>query len=145
MPPRQLAEEVQRIRALGRRQERRIACHAALRLIARASEEEAWDAAARALRTSPRTTPEALRLHLHPARRRELYPNLWQAHAGAPLTLVGSYSQVASRIAELQDAGLDGLLLSSESAFDECLRLGEEIRPLLCQREADGIARGQRA
>lgn len=134
--PPQLAATVQRIRALGRERERRITCHGAIQLIARPTETQAWDEAARRL-TDIRAHHEhtAAPLHEHPARRAEIYPNLWHPPGHDLPTLVGSYAQVASRIAELQDCGLDGLVFCAPSPVEECMRLGEEVIPLLRQRE----------
>lgn len=140
--PQQLAATVQRIRALGRERERRITCHGAIQLIARPTEIQAWDEASRRLADIPAhhvashtAEHQASPLHEHPARRAEIYPNLWHPPGHDLPTLVGSYAQIASRIAELQDCGLDGLVFCAQNPVEECLRLGEEVIPLLRQRE----------
>ncbi|HBP6730582.1 TPA: LLM class flavin-dependent oxidoreductase [Pseudomonas aeruginosa] len=112
-------------------------------LIARDSEEQAWDEAARQAqaRTAPargkRRGAAAAVVELlaeraeHPARRNEIHPNLWLPASGESPVLVGSYAQVASRLQELHGAGLDQIILHAPNAVREVLRFGERVLPLL--------------
>jgi alkanesulfonate monooxygenase len=62
-------------------------------------------------------------------------PNLWAGAAFAgtgpvPL-LVGSYQQVAERLAEYVDIGVTTFILSAKPHLEEAYRVGEEILPLV--------------
>jgi alkanesulfonate monooxygenase len=68
----------------------------------------------------------------------EVYPNLWAGvglvRGGAGTALVGSYQQVAERIQEFHELGLDSFILSGYPNLEESLRVGEEVLPLLSRR-----------
>lgn len=62
-------------------------------------------------------------------------PNLW---AGASFSgtgpvplLVGSYAQVAERLAEYVDIGVSSFILSAKPHLEEAYRVGEEVLPLV--------------
>lgn len=65
----------------------------------------------------------------------EVYPNLWagfgllRRHAGT--ALVGSHEQVAERIAEYRDLGIDHFILSGQPHLEEAHQVAENLLPLL--------------
>ena len=77
----------------------------------------------------------------------EVYPNLWAGvglvRGGAGTALVGSYTEVAERIAEYHALGLDHFVLSGYPHLEEAYHFGEGVRPQLArlgliEREDDG-------
>jgi alkanesulfonate monooxygenase len=62
-------------------------------------------------------------------------PNLWAGiglvREGAGTALVGSHQQVADRLLEYRDVGIDEFILSGYPHLEEALRFGENVRPLL--------------
>ena len=74
-------------------------------------------------------------------------PNLWAGvglvREGAGTALVGSHQQVADRLLEYRDVGIDEFILSGYPHLEEALRFGENVRPLLDRavndREAGSI------
>jgi alkanesulfonate monooxygenase len=81
-------------------------------------------------------------LSLHGGDRSELEvsPNLWAGiglvRPGAGTALVGSHEQVAERIAEYHDLGLDEFILSGHPHLEEAYAVGENVLPLLRRGEA---------
>ncbi|GAA2061418.1 LLM class flavin-dependent oxidoreductase [Williamsia deligens] len=72
------------------------------------------------------------------ARSLEIYPNLWSGvglvRGGAGTALVGSYDEVADRIAEYAALGLDHFILSGYPHLEEAYHVGEGVRPALARR-----------
>jgi alkanesulfonate monooxygenase len=68
----------------------------------------------------------------------EVSPNLWAGvglvRGGAGTALVGSYEEVADRIAEYHDLGLEEFILSGYPHLEEAYHVGEGIRPILKAR-----------
>jgi alkanesulfonate monooxygenase len=68
----------------------------------------------------------------------EIYPNLWAGvglvRGGAGTALVGSYEEVANRIAEYHDLGLDEFILSGYPHLEEAYHVGEGVLPILRER-----------
>ena len=68
----------------------------------------------------------------------EIYPNLWAGvglvRGGAGTALVGSYEEVADRIAEYHDHGLEEFILSGYPHLEEAYHVGEGVRPILRER-----------
>jgi alkanesulfonate monooxygenase len=66
-----------------------------------------------------------------------VYPNLWAGvgliRGGGGTALLGSYAQVAERIEEYVDAGLDILIMNGYPALEEAYRVGELVLPLVRQ------------
>ena len=62
-------------------------------------------------------------------------PNLWAGiglvREGAGTALVGSHEQVAERLLEYREVGIDEFILSGYPHLEEALRFGENVRPLL--------------
>jgi alkanesulfonate monooxygenase len=150
-PPAQVAEKLERGGALADRELRfGIRLHA----IARPTSEEAW---AEAQRLLDGLDPEAIRraqetqrasqsegqrrmsdLHNGRTDALEVSPNLWAGvglvRGGAGTALVGSYEEVADRIAEYHDLGLDEFILSGYPHLEEAYHVGEGVRPILAAR-----------
>ena len=76
-------------------------------------------------------------LALHGGRREDLViaPNLWAGfglvRSGAGTALVGSYDEVAERIAEYHEIGFDHVILSGQPHLEEALEVGEGVLPVL--------------
>ena len=68
----------------------------------------------------------------------EIYPNLWAGfglvRGGAGTALVGSYDEVADRIAEYHDLGIDHFILSGYPHLEEAYWFGEGVTPRLRAR-----------
>jgi len=77
---------------------------------------------------------------LHGGRRDklEIYPNMWAGlgllRAGAGVALVGSYEEVADRIQELHELGLEEFILSGYPHLEELYHVAEGVFPLLRSR-----------
>ncbi|MEZ0364632.1 LLM class flavin-dependent oxidoreductase [Mycobacterium sp. pUA109] len=65
----------------------------------------------------------------------EVQPNVWCGFSllrgGPAFGLVGSYEQVAQRLDELIDLGVDAFILAGNPHLEEAYRVGEEVLPLL--------------
>jgi alkanesulfonate monooxygenase len=65
----------------------------------------------------------------------EVSPNLWAGvglvRGGAGTALVGSHQQVAERIAEYHELGIDEFILSGYPHLEEVYRVGEGVLPVL--------------
>lgn len=93
-------------------------------------------------------------LELHGGRRDalEVSPNLWAgvglARGGAGTALVGSHAEVADRIAEYAELGMDEFILSGYPHLEELHWFGEGVLPLLEKRgvwkRPLGLAEGMR-
>ncbi len=68
----------------------------------------------------------------------EVYPNLWAGvglgRGGAGTALVGSHAEVAERIEEYADAGIEEFVLSGYPHLEELYWFGEGVLPLLERR-----------
>ena len=139
----QLGETIERINLSARRAGRTLGHVTSFGIIARDSEEQAWDEAANQAQAfaapakGKRRRADASVIELlaeraeHPARRHEIHPNLWLPAPGETPVLVGSYAQVAARLRELHGVGLDQIILQAPQAVREVLRFGERVLPLL--------------
>lgn len=81
------------------------------------------------------------------ARTLEISPNLWSGvglvRGGAGTALVGSYDEVADRIADYARLGVDHFILSGYPHVEEAYHVGEGVRPALRRRgllDADTIS-----
>jgi alkanesulfonate monooxygenase len=78
-------------------------------------------------------------LALHGGRREDLViaPNVWAGfglvRSGAGTALVGSYEEVAERIAEYHELGFDHVILSGQPHLEEAWEVGEGVLPLLAR------------
>jgi alkanesulfonate monooxygenase len=161
-PPAQVAEKLDRVRALADAEGRELGYGIRLHAITRESSEEAWAAADKLLaQLDPEQIKRAqdnLRRSSSEGQRRmlalnegstdglEISPNLWAGvglvRGGAGTALVGSYEEVADRIAEYHEHGLDEFILSGYPHLEEAYHVGEGVLPILRER---GLLREERA
>lgn len=155
--PAAVAEKVADVRRRAEKHGRTLSYGIRLHVIVRETEEAAWAAAgeliqhldpevvARAQSTYARMDSEGQRrmaaLHggrFNPENIREgleISPNLWAGvglvRGGAGTALVGNPKQVAARIQEYADLGLEYFVLSGYPHLEECYRFAELVFPLL--------------
>jgi alkanesulfonate monooxygenase len=155
--PQQVGEKLDRVRDIAdARADREHPLRFGIRLhvIARETGAEAWAAADRLLADlDPAAIAHAQEVQRHSQsegqrRMRELHgggvddleiaPNLWAGvglvRGGAGTALVGSYDEVADRIAEYHDLGLEEFILSGYPHLEEAYHVGEGVRPILAAR-----------
>jgi alkanesulfonate monooxygenase len=153
-PPAQVAEKLDRVRERADLAGRELRFGIRLHVIARQTSEEAWAEADRLLAgldpEAIRRAQETQRASQSEGQRRmsdlhggrtdalEVSPNLWAGvglvRGGAGTALVGSYEEVADRIAEYHDLGLDEFILSGYPHLEEAYHVGEGVRPILAAR-----------
>jgi alkanesulfonate monooxygenase len=157
-PPATAKERIERVREKAEAQGRSIRFGMRLHVITRDTEREAWaeaerlldtmdpaliDAAQQLLQKSESVGQQRMRA-LHNGSREELEvsPNLWAGiglvRPGAGTALVGSHRQVAERLFEYHDLGIDEFILSGHPHLEEVYAVGEGVLPLVA-----GAARGQ--
>lgn len=75
------------------------------------------------------------------ARSLEVSPNLWAGvglvRGGAGTALVGSYEEVAARVTEYREIGLNHFILSGVPHLEEAYHVGEGVVPAL---QAQGVS-----
>jgi alkanesulfonate monooxygenase len=150
-PPAAIAERIGRMRALSRAQGRSLRYGIRLHVIARETADEAWAEADRLLAgMDPARIAAAQQrfakmesvgqarmaaLHGGSADGLEIAPNLWAGvglvREGAGTALVGSYAEVAQRLSEYVDLGMDEFILSAWPHLEEARRVGEHVLPLV--------------
>jgi len=158
-PPEAVAKKIADIRARAAQRGRTIRFGIRLHVIVRETEEEAWAAAdkliskldddtiARAQASFSKMDSEGQRrmAALHGGKRGtrkelEVYPNLWAGvglvRGGAGTALVGSAEQVAARMQEYADLGIETFILSGYPHLEESYRFAELVFPLLPGRDA---------
>ena len=68
----------------------------------------------------------------------EIHPNVWAGiglvRGGAGTAIVGSYDEVADRIAEYAEIGFDEFILSGYQHLEEAFWFGEGVMPVLRDR-----------
>ncbi len=73
-----------------------------------------------------------------------LEPNLWAGmkwiRSGKAVTILGSYEQCAKKIFEIEQAGIDLLILSGYPLHSECERVGQHVIPLVREMEQEHAA-----
>ena len=158
-PPAQVAEKVNRVRAVAEARGRKLSFGIRLHVIVRETNEEAWKAADSLIKHVTDDTIAAAQkifsrmdsvgqqrmLQLHGGRRDklEISPNLWAGvglvRGGAGTALVGDPATVAERIREYQDAGIDTFILSGYPHLEEAYRFAELVFPLLKLNHNDNV------
>ena len=161
-PPEAVARKIADIRAHAAEHGRTIRFGIRLHVIVRETEEEAWAAAdqlishldddtvARAQAAFGKMDSEGQRrmAALHGGKRGtrkdlEVYPNLWAGvglvRGGAGTALVGSPEQVAARMKEYAELGIETFILSGYPNLEESYRFAELVFPLLPGRAAKGV------
>lgn len=150
-PPDQVAEKIAEVRSLAAKYGRTLRFGIRLHVIVRETEAEAWDAAHRLIRHLDDATIAAAQaamatsdsegqqrmMALHQGERDnlEISPNLWAGvglvRGGAGTALVGNPDQVAARILEYADLGIDSFIFSGYPHLEEAYRFAELVFPKL--------------
>jgi alkanesulfonate monooxygenase len=155
-PPPQLEPHLEKVRRLAFETEREQPLRVGIRLhvVSRDTAEQAWAAAdaliadaddaaiaeAQQKVTHANAVGQQRMRALHGGRRDklEIYPNLWAGvgllRGGAGTALVGSHEQVADRITEYHDLGIDEFILSGYPHVEEAYAFGEGVLPVLRER-----------
>jgi alkanesulfonate monooxygenase len=159
-PPAQVAEKLDAVRhqvknlGRARRAAGELRFGIRLHVISRPTEEEAWAQAdkllagldpesikrAQQVQRSSQSEGQRRMSALHGGRtdNLEVSPNLWAGvglvRGGAGTALVGSHEQVADRIAEYHELGLDEVILSGYPHLEEAFTFGEGVVPILAER-----------
>jgi len=156
-PPHMAKERIARVRRKANAEGRSVRFGIRLHVITRDTEREARAEADRLLATMDPALIEAAQTilkksesegqrrmrSLHGGRREDLEvsPNLWAGiglvRPGAGTALVGSHEQVAERIFEYHELGLDEFILSGHPHLEEAYAVGEGVLPLL--RSPNGV------
>jgi alkanesulfonate monooxygenase len=151
-PPGQLAEKITQVRREAALQGRSIRFGLRIHLIVRETEDEAWAAADRLIsrvtddvieaaqkdfRENSQSVGQQRMTALHEGRRDRLVvgPNLWAGlglvRGGAGTALVGSAENVAERLREYQDLGIDTVIASAYPHLEELFNVSELLFPQL--------------
>ena len=153
-PPADVAKKIADVSARAAARGRRVKFGIRLHVIVRETEDEAWRDAERLIsRLDDETIARAQRAlgamdsegqrrmaALHGGRRGtratlEVYPNLWAGvglvRGGAGTALVGSAQQVADRMREYAELGIETFILSGYPHLEESYRFAELVFPLI--------------
>ncbi len=153
-PPALVAERVERMRALAAEAGRTLRFGIRFHVIARPSAAEAWAftdrllagmgvdeiAAARRDFASTQSVGQQRMAALHGGDTNQLivHPNVWAGiglvRGGVGTALVGSFDEVAERMAEYHDLGFEEFILSGYPHLEEAYWFGEGVMPLLRER-----------
>jgi alkanesulfonate monooxygenase len=153
-PPAAVAEKLDRVRELADRHDRELRYGIRLHVITRDTSAEAWTEADRLLsHIAPEDIKQAQavqRASQSEGQRRmsalhgghtdalEVSPNLWAGvglvRGGAGTALVGSHEEVADRIAEYHELGVDEFIFSGYPHLEEAYKVGEGLLPVLRRR-----------
>jgi alkanesulfonate monooxygenase len=150
-PPHAVAEKLELVRRRAKAAGRELRFGIRLHIIARDTAAQAWaqaqrlldglDPAAieRAQQVQRASQSEGQRrmtaLHGGKTDALEIAPNLWAGvglvRGGAGTALVGSHQDVAARIAEYHELGIDEFILSGYPHLEEAYQVGEGVMPVL--------------
>ncbi len=153
-PPAAVAEKVEWVRALAAERGREVRFGIRLHTISRDRAEDAWARAeglleavppariaqiqARLRQSESEGQRRMLELHGGSAANLEVAPNLWAGvglgRGGAGTALVGSHREIAERIEEYSEAGIEEFVLSGYPHLEELYWFGEGVLPLLERR-----------
>jgi alkanesulfonate monooxygenase len=153
-PPDAVAEKLDRVRERAEVAGRELRFGIRLHVIARDTSAQAWAKAqelldgldpkaierAQAIQRASQSEGQRRMVALHNGRidALEVSPNLWAGvglvRGGAGTALVGSHEEVADRIAEYHELGIDEFILSGYPHLEEAYRVGEGVMPVLRQR-----------
>jgi alkanesulfonate monooxygenase len=152
-PPAAVAEKIDWIRKLAAEAGRDVRFGIRLHVISRDTSDDAWREARRLLDALPPETITKVQAGLHRSESEgqkrmlalhggstdglEISPNLWAgvglARGGAGTALVGSHDEVAERIKEYADLGIEEFILSGYPHLEEAYWFGESVLPRLAQ------------
>jgi len=164
-PPAAVAAKIADVRARAAQRGRHVRFGIRLHVIVRETEEEAWrdadrlisrlddDTIARAQQSFANMDSEGQRrmAALHGGRRGtretlEIYPNLWAGvglvRGGAGTALVGNPEQVAARMREYAELGIETFVLSGYPHLEESYRFAELVFPLIGAGRNAGASAG---
>ncbi len=150
-PPSMARERIARMKDKAGAANRTLRFGMRLHVITRDTEREAWQEADRLLATMDQNWIDQVQRHfaqtesvgqrrmtsLHGGSRDQLVvsPNLWAGiglvRPGAGTALVGSHEQVAERLLEYRELGLEEFILSGHPHLEEAYAVGEGVLPLL--------------
>ncbi len=153
-PPAAVAAKLDAVREAAAREGRELGFGIRLHVITRDTAAEAWAvadrllaglsaeqiAAAQSIQRVSESEGQRRMRELHGGRtdQLEVSPNLWAGiglvRGGAGTALVGSHEEVADRIAEYHDLGIDEFILSGYPHLEEAYRVGEGLTPVLRAR-----------
>jgi alkanesulfonate monooxygenase len=153
-PPAAVAEKIAWVRKLAADEGREVRFGIRLHTITRDTAGEAWDEAHRLLdaidESAVAEAQEGLSRSESEGQRRmlelnrgsrddlEVSPNLWAGvglvRGGAGTALVGSHTEVADRIEEYHDLGIDEFILSGYPHLEAAHWVGEGVLPILAER-----------
>jgi alkanesulfonate monooxygenase len=153
-PPGAVAEKLDAVRERAKAAGRELRFGIRLHVIARDSAAEAWAQAqrlldglspaaierAQAIQNASQSEGQRRMTALHGGRTDalEISPNLWAGvglvRGGAGTALVGSYEEVADRVAEYHLLGIDEFILSGYPHLEEAYQVGEGVMPVLRAR-----------
>ena len=155
-PPSMVSERLDRMRVLASAAGRTMRFGIRFHVIARATSADAWAEAARlvagmdpaavalAQTDFAKTASVGQKRQAELAasavgtERMEVYPNVWagigMVRGGVGTALVGSYDEVADRIAEYHALGFDEFILSGYPHLEEAFWFGEGVMPVLRER-----------
>ena len=146
-----VAEKIARVRNKADARGRKVRFGLRIHVLSRDTSEAAWRAAdaliaglddaavaaGQARLRSLESVGQQRMLALHGGERHRLVvaPNLWAGiglvRGGAGTALVGSHEEVAARIAEYREAGVEDFVLSGYPHLEEAYTFAEYVRPLL--------------
>ncbi len=152
--PSQVAERVERMRALAAEAGRTLRFGIRLHVISRDRASDAWDVTERMLEAmsdevislaqrqfnKAESVGQKRMSALHGGTRDNLVisPNLWAGYglvrSGAGTALVGSHDEVAERIAEYHRLGIDHFIMSGQPHLEEAYWFAEGVFPRLRQK-----------
>jgi alkanesulfonate monooxygenase len=153
-PPQAVAEKIDAVRKRAKLAGRELRFGIRLHVITRDTAAEAWGQAqrlldgldpaaieqAQAIQHASQSEGQRRMTALHGGRTDalEVSPNLWAGvglvRGGAGTALVGSHQEVAARIAEYHELGIDEFILSGYPHLEEVYQAGEGLIPLLRSR-----------
>jgi alkanesulfonate monooxygenase len=157
-PPHEVAKKIARAKELAAREGRTFSYGIRLHVIVRETSAEAWRAADELIsKLDDQTIETAQRIfarfdsvgqhrmaRLHGGRRDklEVSPNLWAGvglvRGGAGTALVGNPDEVADRMKEYMNLGIDRFILSGYPHLEECHRFAELVFPKLPLKKTTG-------
>jgi alkanesulfonate monooxygenase len=135
----ELVGRIEELAALARAHGRNVQYGITSDLLARHTNEEAWDEARRewgaAERKTVSITPEKTSTPIPTFDKGELGNNLWSGFGllrpGAPLGLVGSYAELAETLGEYHRAGISTFVLGAYPHLEGAFPIGEHLIPVL--------------
>jgi alkanesulfonate monooxygenase len=159
-PPDAVAEKLDQVRTRAKAERRELRFGIRLHVIARPTAAQAW---AQAQQLLDGLAPEAIQraqaiqrasgsegqrrmsaLHNGRTDNLEIYPNLWAGvglvRGGAGTALVGSYEEVADRMLEYHQLGIDEFILSGYPHLEEAYQVGEGVFPALRDQLGSAVA-----